>query len=105
MTTPSSSAESRVPRLASASGASSAAGRNGMPHALWRPQMQTFLIRQGIQERDYTAEIPRWKELTAAVALDEAADEQAGFDAMLGTLGALGAVSSPTVKKETLSPQ
>lgn len=102
MATPSSSADSRVPRLASASSASSVGGRGGVPHALWRPQMQTFLIRQGIQERDYTAEIPRWKELTAAVAQDEAADEHAGFDAMLG---ALGAASSPVVKKETLSPE
>ena len=34
-----------------------------MPHALWRPQMITFLMRQGIDNDEYQEEIPDWTAL------------------------------------------
>ena len=48
----------------------------GAPHALWRPQMKTFLMRHGIEERDYAREIPQWRELAAAVEARAEADER-----------------------------
>ena len=60
------SVDAKVPLLASASGAS---GSSGAPHALWRPQMQTFLMRQGIEERDYAEEIPQWAALSKVVKI------------------------------------
>ena len=71
--------EAKVPRLASASGSGS-----GAPHALWRPQMQTFLMRQGVEERDYAKEIPHWRVLSAAVQADAEAEEQEAFALLLG---------------------
>jgi hypothetical protein len=65
----SSLSELKAPRLASSSGGSA----SGLPYASWRPQMQTFLMRLSIEERDYTKEIPQWKELCAAVSADTAA--------------------------------
>jgi hypothetical protein len=71
--TVSTSANVKAPQLASASGTGS-----GMPHALWRPQMQTFLMQHSIEERDYAREIAKWRELDAAVqAAAEAAEEEA----------------------------
>src|SRR5689334_887380 len=43
---PMTDATSRVPRLVAA------AGGGGLPHAVWRPQMQTFLMQHGIEESD-----------------------------------------------------
>ena len=80
--------EMKVPHLAAASGGS------GVPHALWRPQMQTFLMRHGIEERDYAREIARWSELAAAVANNAEAEEQAAIDLLLGGGGGSAASSS-----------
>src|SRR5438552_597563 len=88
----------RVPRLASSS-----SGGGGLPHAVWRPQMQTFLMRQGIEERDYTREIPQWKTLSAAVQADAEAEEQAAIAELLGAGKA--ASSGPAVKKEALTAE
>lgn len=58
------------------------ASSNGLTHALWRPQMITFLMRQGIEERDYTKEIPHWTALVKAVgeqAVNEEEDAVAHF--------------------------
>ena len=46
-----------LPRLCAAS------GQGGVHYAAWRPQMETFLMRAGIEARDYKKEIPMWKEL------------------------------------------
>lgn len=81
--------ETKVPHLASASGGS------GLPHALWRPQMQTFLMRHSIEERDYAREILRWNELAKAVNTDAEAEEQAAIDLLLGS-GTTTASSSST---------
>jgi hypothetical protein len=69
----------KAPQLASASGAG-----GGMPHALWRPQMQTFLMQHGIEERDYASEISRWREIDAAVQQAAKAAEDEGIALMLG---------------------
>ena len=74
-----SSTEQRVPRLASSSGKGS-----GLPYAIWRPQLQTFMMRQGIEERDYTKEIPQWKALVASVEEDAEAAELAAIAMVLG---------------------
>ena len=83
-TSTSGDAASRVPRLASA------AGSSGVPHAMWRAQMQTFLMQQGIEESDYAEEIPAWKQIVAAVG-DEAATRRASAIATLLGNGAGGA--------------
>jgi hypothetical protein len=67
-----------VPRLASTSGSGA-----GLPYSMWRPQMQTFLMHQGIEERDYTQEIPQWEELLKVMRADAVAREQAAFALLL----------------------
>ena len=67
----------RVPRLASVS------SRDGVAYAQWRPQMQTFLMRQGVEQRDYMREIAQWKDLAAAVASREEAEENEAFASIL----------------------
>jgi hypothetical protein len=65
-------AAARVPQLASSGGG------GGAHYAVWRPQMQTFLMRAGLEERDYAKAIPQWRELDAAVQADaQAADDAA----------------------------
>lgn len=94
----SSSADAKVPQLASASGSG-----GGAPHAQWRPQMQTFLMRQGIEERDYAREIPQWRELASTVEADAEAEEQAAIAVLLG--GAASASADPVAKKEVSSAE
>jgi len=99
----------RVPQLASANSAA------GLVYSLWRPQMQTHLMRQGVEERDYTEEIPRWLALVAAVQTDARAVEQAAIVALLGAAPATpagkaagatpDAASSLAVKQEPSSPE
>lgn len=73
------SSDAKIPQLASATG-----GSTGLPYAVWRPLMQTFLMRQGIEERDYSKEIPDWKKLVAAVASDAEEEERAAMALVLG---------------------
>ena len=87
----------QVPRLASTSG-----GGAGLPYAMWRPQMQTFLMHQGIEERDYTQEIPQWKDLLKVVRADAVAREQAAFALLLSGGGA--ATSASTKGKREADP-
>jgi Chromo (CHRromatin Organisation MOdifier) domain/Zinc knuckle len=77
--TSSTSANVKAPQLASANGTAS-----GMPHALWRPQMQTFLMQHSIEERDYACEMAKWRELDAAVQLAAKAAEDEAIAFMLG---------------------
>jgi hypothetical protein len=84
-----SSTETKIPRLASSSSAQS-----GLPHALWRPQMQTFLMRQGIEDRDYSGPFPEWKAVVESIAADEKAEEQAAIDEMLGRTPSSAAAAS-----------
>lgn len=71
-------ASQRVPLLASE------AGHSGVHYAAWRPQMETFLMRAGIEVSDYTKEIPRWKELDALVQEQRRANEEAALAHLLG---------------------
>jgi transposase InsO family protein len=98
MASASSSSDAKVPRLAAAGGA-----QGGAPHSIWRPQMQTFLMRQGIEKRDYAREIPHWKELAEAVAGDAEREEEAAIRAVL----ARSQGSAQAVKAEVpeLSPE
>jgi hypothetical protein len=89
------SVDAKTPLLASASGTGA-----GAPHALWRPQMQTFLMRHGIEERDYAREIAQWRALAAAVEAKAEADEQ---DAIAVVLGA--AMSSASSKPKEQTPE
>lgn len=61
--------------------------------------MQTFLMRQNIEERDYTKPIARFEELAAAVTASEAAAEEEAFNAILN--GNSGSSATAAVKKET----
>jgi hypothetical protein len=93
----------RVPQLASASSTA------GLAYSLWRPQMQTFLMRQGVEDRDYTEEQSRWRVLVTAVQTDARAAERAAIEALIGaepapteskTAGTMpSAVSSSSVKQ------
>lgn len=82
MSTPSASTDPtmRVPKLGSTAG--------GTAYAQWRPQMATYLMRQGIEARDYDKAIPRWDELVQLVEADADAEEQAAIDLLLGSNGA-----------------
>jgi hypothetical protein len=91
------STEIRVPRLASASSAQS-----GLPHSLWRPQMQTLLMRCGVEERDYSREFPEWKRVVATIDAEVEAEEEAAFAAVLGTAASSAA---PAVKKQALTAE
>ena len=92
--TTSASVDAKVPLLASASGTGA-----GVPYALWRPQIQTHLMRAGVSERDYTREIPAWAELCLRVEADAAADDEAAIDVVLGRGGA-----GASMKQETPTP-
>lgn len=83
----------KAPQLASASGAG-----GGMPHALWRPQMQTFLMQQSIEERHYTRAIAKWKELDVAVQGKAVEDDDDAIDVLLGIKSM---ESTPPVKTES----
>lgn len=86
-------AHAKVPLLATVS------GNGGASYASWRPQMKSFLMRQGVEERDYTRELPQWETLAALLAKNEQDAEQAAFDAVLS--GFSGGDSS-AVKAEPL---
>ena len=90
----------KVPQLASASGSGA-----GVPHALWRPQMQTFLMRQGIEERDYAREITQWRQLSTVVQMDAESEEQDAIDIILGGASASSASAQPPMKKEVPTPE
>jgi hypothetical protein len=89
-----SSVDAKVPLLASASGTS---GSSGVPHALWRPQMQTFLMRQGIEERDYAEEIADWAALTWKAGESARLDREHAIAVLLGKV--------KPVKQEEKSPE
>lgn len=93
----------RVPRLAGASGGA------GVTYALWRPQMRTFLMRQGVKESDYAVEIAQWTTLVQRVEDGERADERNAIALLLGALdpsdkAASSSSSAAKVKKESLAP-
>jgi hypothetical protein len=98
-----------MPRLASANGGA------GLPHATWRPQMQTFLMRQGIEECDYAHEIPQWRELVQAVGEDATSRRLTAIATLLGATSSNSSNSSkqsdkssqqqPTMKRESLTPE
>ena len=87
----------RVPLL----GVAATAG--GSAYAQWRPLMQTHLMRQSIEARDYAKEIPQWASLVAVVEADAEAELQAAIDRVLGALpqskGASSSSPAPTVVK------
>jgi hypothetical protein len=64
--------------------------------------MQSFLMRQGIEERDYAREIPRWIELAKALTKSDEEAEQAAFEAVLG-LSASKSVGS-SIKEDPMAP-
>ena len=90
----SASVDAKTPLLASASGSGA-----GAPHALWRPQMQTFLMRHGIEERDYAREIPQWRELAAAVEARAEADERDAIALVLGAAMAPVKAEAPSAEE------
>lgn len=81
----------RVPLLGSVAG--------GLPYAQWRPQMQTHLMRQGIETRDYAKDIPRWAALVVAVETEAESEEQAAIALLLAPPQGTSASSPSTVVK------
>lgn len=74
----------------------------GLSHAQWRPQMQTFLMRSGIEERDYVVEIPRWAELCTVVQADAEAEEDEAVALLLGA-SSISSSAHPTAAALSLS--
>jgi hypothetical protein len=62
--------------------------------------MQTHLMRQGIETRDYAKEIPKWASLVAVVEADAESEEQAAIELLLGGGGGASSSSSTPMKKE-----
>ena len=72
------------------------------PYAVWRPEMETYMMRAGLETRDYKVAIPHWTEIVKLVEADAIDEEQAAIDALLtGTkrepdAKASGSMSSPS---------
>jgi hypothetical protein len=64
--------------------------------------MQTFLMRQGVEERDYSREFPEFRKVVAVIDAEVEADEHAAVAALLGTASSAAAFS---VKKEAPSAE
>ena len=47
------------------------------PYSVWRPRMETFMMRVGIEPHDYNEAIPEWATLVAMVASNTKAVEKA----------------------------
>ncbi len=62
--------------------------------------MQSFLMRQGVEERDYTKEIPLWDQLAKAIAQSDEAAEQAAFRAVLNAPSG-HVISSPSKSSQS----
>ena len=54
------------------------------PYSVWRPQMETFLMRANVETRDYKEPIPGWTALVSAVESDAAAEEADALTRLLG---------------------
>ena len=67
------------------------------PYSVWRPQMETCLMRYGVQTRDYKTESKDWISLVASVEDAAAAEEKA---AMARLSSASSGSSIPTTKKK-----
>ena len=57
----------------------------GTAYAQWRPLMVTYLMRQGIEARDYPKANPRWLELVTIVEADATAEEDAAMALLLAS--------------------
>jgi len=89
----------RIPLLGSSS-------NSGLTYSVWRPQLQTLLMRQGVETMHYSTAIPRWKELEAKVegdktsALDEAMKILLGPSLTDNKGSSSSSVGDTTVKQE-----
>ena len=88
----------RVPRLAGINGGA------GITYALWRPQMRTFLMRQGVKESDYAVEIAEWATLVQRVEDDEQAEERNAIALLLGNAQSSSASSGSSTKTKKENP-
>ena len=90
----------RVPQLGGGGSSSS-----GTSYAVWRPLMETFLMRAGIETSDYREEIPMWTELEKRVQQDRRANEKAAMARLLGEAAEAASHSSSAgaAKAEPLS--
>lgn len=93
------SVDAKVPLLASASGTGA-----GVPHTLWRPQMQTFLMRHGIEDRDYAREIAQWRELASTVEADAEAEEQEAIRLVLAAGGGSSCSTASSASSNSVPP-
>lgn len=82
----------RVPQLGGNTG--------GTAYPQWRPLMVAYLMRQGIEARDYSKANPRWLELVAVVEADAAAEDEAAIALLLGA----PVVTLPPGAQQTVKP-
>ena len=88
----------RVPQLSGNNG-----GGNGSGYAVWRPLMETFLMRAGIETSDYKEEISQWLELERCVQQDRRANEKAAMAKLLAASSIDSSSSSSAAKGVSLS--
>lgn len=82
-----------VPQLASSSG-----GAGGLPYAVWRPQMKSYLMRAGFTEADYAREIDSYAELCAALEAEAQRKVEDAMALLLGKKSASAAKAEPRVE-------
>lgn len=87
-----------VPQLAASS-----SGGGAVEYSLWRPQMMAFLMRHGIEVRDYQTAIIDWQALAAAVLKSAAAEDEEAIALVLGRSSANTTVPSASASSATAS--
>ena len=68
------------------------------PYSVWRPRMEAYLMRAGIEVRDYKTEADNWAALERAVLADAATQE---YEAMMRILHKVKREDEPNEQKET----
>ena len=89
----------KIPTLASAAGVG-----GGLSHAMWRPQMLSFLMSHGIKERDFALVNPDWNVLVALLDTDEYEDEKDAVTAALIKVGLKAGPSRTVTPSPTVTP-
>lgn len=77
---------------------------HGAPYSVWRPQMETHMMRAGVAERDYAKPIDQWALLEAAATQDEEDADAAATASVLNAgvkkQSGSSAASAPTAEEK-----
>lgn len=67
-------------------------------YSIWRPQMETFLMRAGCEPWDYQEVIPNWNELVIAAQEGQRQREREGMALLLQPRSSSGSTVYPSNK-------